>query len=674
MPPFLREKTAGFIAGLTFLGAAILFFALRAYVLLFSGSAGPAPGSAAGFLEDAAFAAALALLTLLAVAAAKRLYFATIFPLKIFVALVCYANLQYVNFYGDNIRLFDLEYIQNMGGTWKDTLRDFWVRPLELLFLAVPLAALILGGVVLHKTRIRRMPGRKLAAIAVSLAACAVLGGFGGAALKKDAETSDYARNNLWVGFLRDVPRIGGHVRSVRKIRTTTNGESGAGPAGLANGGPTAPEPPFPLDGDEVRYGRGYPYIKIPKRDAARMGIAAGRESGSVPAREKSARPARNIVFIVLESFRVREIGAFGGAYGLTPEFDSLASKGTLFTDFYGHCDMTAGAEFTSLNSFYDVFKGVTVLRKHDRISLFSLPEILGIFGYQNLWINSWPADFDNSRNYFRRHGNFAIYDKAVFPPSAVESGWSFSDEDTMNLALKAMDESRKPFFAVVLTATNHMPYEVPDKRFELGLASDVFGRYLNTFHYTDYALGRFFDMIRNREYFKNTVFFIFADTGNNRTPASKVEEFERSENEFHIPLLIYDPADETGRTVGDVAGQVDLAPTVLDMLGIRAANPFVGRSLLRKADSPFYLAYHGRGAPMVRYYDQETFCCYHTLKGDLWVYGRKDGLPFEVSPDRRSRIIANITATLDLGDWAIYNDRIWDRRLEEFYRALYGK
>jgi hypothetical protein len=677
MRPPLREKTAVYFAGWTFVSFMALFFGLRIYVLLFARNPGhsPAVGFQAGFLEDAALAGGLALLTLLALVTGKRVYFSIVFPLKILVVVTSYANLQYINFYGENIRLFDLEYLQNMGPTWKETLRDLWVRPFELLFLIIPMAALVMAGIFLHRTRILKTASKKIAVLAASLAVVAVLAVIGGTAMKQEAEIGDFSRNNLWVGFIKDIPRLGKHLRMVRKIRATAvSGKSGITPGGRDGKGMIPGGHPFPLAADEVRYSGEYPYIKVPKRDAFRMGIPGGQEATPAAGPEKRTRPARNIVFIILESFRCREIGAFGGAQGLTPNFDALAAKGTLFTDFYGHCDMTAGAEFSALNSFYDIFKGVTVMRKHDRISLLSLPEILGFFGYSNLWINSWSADFDNSRSYFKRHGDFTIVDKASFPPTAAMAGWSYSDEDTMKMAVKTMDESKKPFFAIVLSATNHMPYEVPEKKFELGLESDVFGKYLNTFHYTDFALGRFFDMVREKDYFKNTVFFIFADTGNNRTKETKIAEFERCENEFHIPLLIYDPADEKGRAVSDIAGQVDLAPTVLDLLDVHIANAFVGRSLLRKGDSPFYLAYHGRDAPMVRYYDATSFCCYNTAKNNLWVYDRKDGRSITLPPDARRRIVSNIRTTLDLGDWAIYNNRVWDRKIDDFYKSLFGR
>ena len=74
-------------------------------------------------------------------------------------------------------------------------------------------------------------------------------------------------------------------------------------------------------------------------------------------------------------------------------------------------------------------------------------------------------------------------------------------------------------FVLLVFTSTNNVHYEVQDKKFELGLESGLYGKYLNNFFYTDYSLGFFFKVLGTRNYFKETIFFIFGDKG---TPLGK--------------------------------------------------------------------------------------------------------------------------------------------------------
>jgi glucan phosphoethanolaminetransferase (alkaline phosphatase superfamily) len=254
MRPPDREMTSVSFAGATLVLFSAFFFALRAYETFVSRNPGASSAASPipGFLEDFGFGAGLGLLTLLALATGKRVYFLTAFPLEIFVVLLSYANLQYVNFYGDNIRLFDLEYVQNMGATWKETIRDVWMRPVELLFLLVPLAVLAAGGIVLRRTRVRGSGKKRILVWSLSLAAAAVFACVAAGPLKQKAESGDFVRNNIWVGFLRDVPRLGAHIRMIREIRATTAGKMKPGFQKGKKGGerPVGVDPPLALAGE----------------------------------------------------------------------------------------------------------------------------------------------------------------------------------------------------------------------------------------------------------------------------------------------------------------------------------------------------------------------------------------------------------------------------------------
>ena len=103
-----------------------------------------------------------------------------------------------------------------------------------------------------------------------------------------------------------------------------------------------------------------------------------------------------------------------------------------------------------------------------------------------------------------------------------------------------------------------------------------------NAIKYTDYALGLFFDKARTAAYYENTLFLVVADhstrlRGQELIPIKK----------FHIPGLIIAPGITPG-TYDRVASQVDLPPTVLDIMGISCAHPMIGRSLAgMQADQP---------------------------------------------------------------------------------------
>ena len=683
-----KEKTVFTFVLITFFFFLLFFFSTRVY-LVYSGNI---PGSflfsevLAGFLEDAFLATVLALLTLFALSLSKTLFLLLVFPLKLMIVITCYANLQYINFFGENLSLFDFEYIRNLSSVWKFSLKNVWIRQGEILFLILPLLVIFAEFFLVLKTKIIKFPVLKFMIFSSAILSISVLTFWGGGVLKNKYNKLGFHQSNYFGGFIRDIKRLQSFIKASRgikelKIKVKEKEIS------LRNRGPlnhaqkelrwesvSLRERPIPLPEGFIWYNENYPFIKIPKRDAYGMGILSGGEGRNRTDLLIKSRPMRNIVFIFLESFRSREIGLFGSPYSLTPNFDALASKSILFKNFYGHSDLTAGAEFSTVCSFYDLLMGVSAMRSQYHVALFSLPEILSLFGYTNYWINSWSADFDNSRKFFNLHGNFSIIDKYAFPKEATKADGHYSDEEIMKIAVETLDKAKKPFFAMILTSTNHIPYQVPNKKFELGLERGLFGRYLNTFHYSDYALGRFFELIHNKDYFKNTLFFIFADTGNNRTKRERKSEDEYFEDIYHIPFLIYDPLEEKGKIIDEVAGQVDIAPTVLDLLGIQVANHFVGQSLLQKRISPSYLSYHGRDDPVVFFSNESLLFRYNLEKENFLVFDRKKGRKINLTSSECQKIISTIREMVTLGDWSIYNDKIWDPQIDKFYKSLYKK
>ncbi|HUJ73512.1 MAG TPA: sulfatase-like hydrolase/transferase, partial [bacterium] len=114
-----------------------------------------------------------------------------------------------------------------------------------------------------------------------------------------------------------------------------------------------------------------------------------------------------------------------------------------------------------------------------------------------------------------------------------------------------------------------------------------------NSFAYTDYAIGHFFDLARQSPYWKDTVFMITADHNIGGPELTAVQR-------MHIPFLILAPGDARvppGVVNHTLSSQVDVAPTALDLLGIPALGDFVGTDLLHPRAHPFALFAWGGSA-----------------------------------------------------------------------------
>jgi arylsulfatase A-like enzyme len=199
------------------------------------------------------------------------------------------------------------------------------------------------------------------------------------------------------------------------------------------------------------------------------------------------------------------------------------------------------------------------------------LPEILRERGYRTVWIHGGDADFDGQRDFLRRNGFERVIDRWNFPVGTPTAGWGVTDEALMDTAAETMRSLPRPFFAGILTLTNHHPFETPEGFAAVNVPKQVpgeYGRFLQTMDYTDQALGRLFQRIRNEPYFRNTIFFIYGDHSVPQPPARTIASLRDDlEWRHRIPLLIVAGWLNAPSVVETSGSQVDLPPLAMDLL-----------------------------------------------------------------------------------------------------------
>ncbi|MFN3715981.1 MAG: LTA synthase family protein, partial [Thiobacillus sp.] len=200
---------------------------------------------------------------------------------------------------------------------------------------------------------------------------------------------------------------------------------------------------------------------------------------------------------------------------------------------------------------------------------------VLADHGYTNRFVYGGYASFDNMDIYFSRN-HYQPADRNQFPERhrGFANIWGLADEHLYDYALELMDRdaaSGKPFLVHLMTTSNHTPFTFPDGRIDLprGRAGAV--------KYSDWALGRFIDAARKKPWFKDTLFVVVAD----HCASSKGRTSLPPEN-YHIPAILYAPAHIAPHTDTRLASQIDLVPSVLDLLNLPERSRFMGRSVLR--------------------------------------------------------------------------------------------
>jgi phosphoglycerol transferase MdoB-like AlkP superfamily enzyme len=292
--------------------------------------------------------------------------------------------------------------------------------------------------------------------------------------------------------------------------------------------------------------------------------------------REASATTTRrpNLVIILEESLGAQFVGHLGGL-PLTPNLDGLRAEGMYFTDLYATGTRTArGIEATVAG--FPPSPSLSVLKLPGaRHGFFTLASELRKQGYSTEFIYGGAANFDDMRAFFVGNGFDRVIEQRDFIEPSFVATWGVSDEDLVERANEEFRRPRdRPFFALLLSSSNHEPFEIPDGRIE-PYNTPLHTRE-NAIKYADHAIGRFFELARQEAYYADTVFVVVADH-DARVKGRPLVPVER----FRVPALIIGPGVPVG-PYPRVASQIDLPPTLLGFLGITDSVPTPGRDLMR--------------------------------------------------------------------------------------------
>lgn len=297
------------------------------------------------------------------------------------------------------------------------------------------------------------------------------------------------------------------------------------------------------------------------------------------PAMER-AQPL-NLVIILEESLGATFVKSLGGL-AVTPELEQLKHQGWWFDNMYATGTRSVRGIEAVVAGFPPTPAQSMVKLSGAQQNFYTLASTLQQQGFHTSFVYGGEAHFDNMRGFFTGNGFSEVIDLPKMVKPEFVGSWGASDEDLFNAAAKHLAEmsaQQKPFFSLIFTSSNHEPFEFPDGK--ITLYDSEKATVNNAVKYADYALGKFIAKAKQQAYWHNTLFVIVADHdnrvyGNSLVPVHK----------FQIPALILG-ADVQPKTISSLASQIDLAPTVLSLMGISAQTPLIGRDFSRDAESP---------------------------------------------------------------------------------------
>lgn len=367
-----------------------------------------------------------------------------------------------------------------------------------------------------------------------------------------------------------------------------------------------------------------------------------------------------NIVIFILESYGREYISSFNknqnipGYKGYSPFIDSLAQHSLIFTNAYANGYKSIhgmSSVLAGIPSFKDAFTSSPYAKQ----KIESLVSVLKSEGYTTSFYHGAP----NGSMGFLGFGNILGFDhyygKTEYNNDADFDGvWGIWDEPFFQYFNKSLSKEKQPFMATIFTVSSHEPYKVPDKYKNKFPKGDV--NIHQPIGYTDYALKQFFNAAKKEPWFNNTIFVLVADHGN----TIYYDEYKKIFNKNTVPILFYSP---NGKYVGvndDFAQQIDIYPTLLDMIGYKKPFRSWGRSLIGEKDvKPFVMRY---SANMYQFMGGNYICTFDGKKADGFYDKNDKGMTRNLIAQRNPEM-----DTLELRLKAFlqdYMERIIDKKL----------
>jgi len=270
----------------------------------------------------------------------------------------------------------------------------------------------------------------------------------------------------------------------------------------------------------------------------------------------------KNIVIMILESFGDENVSFSNSKIGNTPFLDSLITESLYFPNGYANGRVSIDALPSILSGIPSIFGEPYIISSYAFNNLESLPIILSREGYETSFFH---GAFNGSQN-FDYYANIAGFDnyygKDEYPYSGHDDGyWGIYDEDFFQFFSEKLDTMTPPFLSSIFSISSHIPFSIPEKY------KGAFGPPKSEFHesvgYTDYSLRRFFETVKNKPWYNNTLFVITAD---HVSPLANKYNTPPLKN-YQIPILFFDPSRTSHEINTKEVQQIDIMASILNYL-----------------------------------------------------------------------------------------------------------
>ena len=298
----------------------------------------------------------------------------------------------------------------------------------------------------------------------------------------------------------------------------------------------------------------------------------------------------KNVIVIHLESFQQFLIDLKVNGKEVTPFLNSIYHNrhSLSFANFYHQVGIgrTSDAENMLETSTFGISDGSLFTALGSSNTFQAAPQILREHGnYTSAVFHGNVGSFWNRDDVYKNMGYNYFFDQNYFSYDRSDRiGYGIKDKIMFAESVKYLERMQQPFYTKFITVTNHTPFDMDeedlDPSFKTADTTDKsINNYFETAHYLDQAVREFFNYLNRSGLSKNTMVVIYGDhyglsNSENETLAPIVGESSDTWNSYNnvqmqrVPFMIYSPKIKGG-IKHEVAGEIDVLPTLLHLLGI---------------------------------------------------------------------------------------------------------
>jgi lipoteichoic acid synthase len=330
----------------------------------------------------------------------------------------------------------------------------------------------------------------------------------------------------------------------------------------------------------------------------------------------------KNLIIVQAESLNEFVINLEVDGKEVTPVLNELVDSSHYYPNTYLQIGRgnTSDAEFVVNNSIYPMSDNGAYQGYPDNDYL-SLATVLKEEGYETSAAHGNEADFWNRENAYPGQGFETFYHIDHEDIKKDEMiGLGLSDESMFDQMVEQYKEMKQPFYNFIVSLTTHRPFELPKKYSYLELPDEIkgtsTGNYLESVYYFDKALGTFITKLKAEGLWEESIFIVYGDHyGPIPKDQGEIKELLNidfdEEERFNIPLVIHHPEQTEGERHEVIASQMDIYPTVSQLMGI--TRPLVQFGTPLDSKEPRVVGFYYETTPYSYYSTTYDYIASHT-------------------------------------------------------------